>query len=180
MAELTIAEAAKALGVSPETLRRRARNGEIPARKGARGRYIVEIDDAALEQAARSSNGSSPSVDAAEIVRLHRELDRAQSEVQHRDRLIDEMRRRADRAEQEADRLAQQLAAATVRELQVLAQNDLYELTSGSLALDEMGGDIAEAAQGVERANAEQQQPARTKRWWQFWRRASGEPSPAN
>ena len=46
MAELTIREAADALGVSVDTIRRRVRRGELAARRDARGWILVDMADA--------------------------------------------------------------------------------------------------------------------------------------
>jgi hypothetical protein len=45
MPELGIPEYAAHLGVSADTVRRRIRAGEIPARRDARGRYVVLVPD---------------------------------------------------------------------------------------------------------------------------------------
>ena len=67
--DLTVAEAAAALGVSAETVRRRIRKGALSARKDARGEYRIVL---ALE----SSPALLPSFGEAEaeISRLRREL----------------------------------------------------------------------------------------------------------
>ncbi len=46
MAELTIRDAADALGVSVDTIRRRVRRGEFVSRRDARGWILVELPDA--------------------------------------------------------------------------------------------------------------------------------------
>lgn len=173
MAEMTIAEAAAALGVSPGTLRRRARQGELPSRKDPRGRYLVEVDVAAAEHQSAHRNGAAAAVQAAELLRLRQELDRVLRDVSHRDDLLGEARRRAERAEREADRLAQQLAAATVREMQIMAQSDLYALGG----IDELIEEPPEPADEL----ADLPEPAELprKRWWQIWRRAPRSLAPA-
>lgn len=45
MAEVTVGEAARILGVSLDTVRRRARLGLIQARRDEHGRYLVELPD---------------------------------------------------------------------------------------------------------------------------------------
>ncbi len=170
MSEMTIVDAAAALGVSPGTLRRRARRGELPARKDPRGRYLVEVDADSSAASPQSSNGAATAVQAAELARLSQELDRVAREVAHRDELLNESRRRAERAERESDRLAQQLAAATVRELQIMAQSDLYALTEPGLLAEQIEGAGATAASGDEVSAAG---APRGKRWWQLWRRAA-------
>jgi excisionase family DNA binding protein len=173
MAEMTITEAAAALGVSPGTLRRRARRGELPSRKDPKGRYLVEVDLGAAERErphVPATNGAATAMQAAELMRLRQELDRVLRDVAHRDELLDESRRRADRAEREADRLAQQLAAATVRELQIMAQSDLYAL-GGPEAFEEQAPASDGVASGSEAPSGAADALPR-KRWWQIWRRA--------
>ena len=46
MAELTIPEAAVALGLSTDTVRRRIRAGALASRTDARGRYLVDLPEA--------------------------------------------------------------------------------------------------------------------------------------
>ena len=173
---MTIAEAAAALGVSPGTLRRRARRGELPARKDPGGRYLVEVDVDGAEAVRSAANGAGTAAQAAELLRLRQELDRMQRDVSHRDELLSEARQRAARAERESDRLAQQLAAATVRELQVIAQSDLYALAEPELFAEEAGpADLPDPPDGeAEEAEAatDVTMAPRGKRWWQLWRRA--------
>ena len=173
MAEMTIAEAAAALGVSPGTLRRRARRGELPSRKDPRGRYLVEVDVGSFEEPRYASNGAPTAVQAAALLRMRQKLDRVLREVAHRDELLNEARQRADRAERESDRLAQQLAAATVRELQIMAQSDLYALAEPELLAEEVArADRSAPAEDVEEATGGTAAP-RGKRWWQVWRRGA-------
>jgi len=44
MAELTISEAAVALGVSVDTIRRKIKRGELRARQDNKGRYMVAVE----------------------------------------------------------------------------------------------------------------------------------------
>jgi excisionase family DNA binding protein len=169
MAELTITEAAAAFGVSPGTVRRRARRGDLPARKDLGGRYLVEVDDDSAEASRSAANGAATAAQASELLHLREELERVRREVSHSDELLDESRQRAARAELESDRLAQQLAAATVRELQRMAQSDLYALAEAELLAEEpapadLPGPADEDAAAV---------APRSKRWWQLWRRSS-------
>ena len=174
MAELTITEAAVALGVSPVTVRRRARRGDLPARKDPGGRYLVEVDVASA-QASRS--GAISAAQAAELLHLREELERVLREVSHRDELLNEMRQRAARAERESDRLAQQLAAATVREMQVMAQSDLYALGEAELFAEEAApADVPDQADPADPAGEDAASAAavapRGNRWWPLWRRS--------
>ncbi len=60
MTDLTIAEAAKHLGINPETLRTRIRRGQISARKDTTGQWRVHIPEApAAEQAEPGQVGQS-------------------------------------------------------------------------------------------------------------------------
>ena len=54
MAELTIPEAAAALGISTDTVRRRVKAGILTARTDERGRYLIEVADELLRPAAVS------------------------------------------------------------------------------------------------------------------------------
>ena len=44
MAELTVAQAAAQLGLSVDTVKRRAQKGKLPARQDDRGRWLVTLD----------------------------------------------------------------------------------------------------------------------------------------
>lgn len=46
MPRLTIKEAAQALGVSPDTIKRRIKAKELSAQKGNRGQWLVDVPDA--------------------------------------------------------------------------------------------------------------------------------------
>ncbi len=166
MAAMTIAEAAATLGVSPETIRRRARRGELPSRRDGRGRYLVDVELGLPPLSALASNDAT--LHAVELLRLRQELDQAMLELGHRDELIEEARRRAARAESESDRLQQQLAAATVRELQLLVQVELHALV-GSPEVQAAQLESAPAGSVLARPAAR-----RRKRWWRVGRRSPG------
>ena len=172
MAELTITEAAAALGVSPGTVRRRARRGELPARKDPGGRYLVEVDVDSAEASRSAANGTAAAAQAAELLHLREELERVLREVSHRDELLNETRQRAARAERESDRLAQQLAAATVRELQIMAQSDLYALAEPVLFAEEAAPADEPDPSDPAGEDAAPAVAPRGKRWWQLWRRS--------
>ena len=174
MAEITITEAASTLGVSPETIRRRVRRGELPSRKDERGRYLLDVELGLPPLSAIASNDAT--LHAAGLLRLRQELDQAVREIGHRDELLEEARKRTERAERESDRLQQQLAAATVRELQLLVQEELHAL----VAAPEVQ---AAQTEGAPAGSVLARPAARRgrKRWWQVWRRSpkiAAEPEP--
>ncbi|HLC23673.1 MAG TPA: helix-turn-helix domain-containing protein, partial [Dehalococcoidia bacterium] len=72
MAELTISEAAVALGVSVDTIRRKIKRGELRARQDNKGRYLVAVE--------APPRGAAPAVaglpeNAAETARLRLDLE---------------------------------------------------------------------------------------------------------
>lgn len=170
MPEMSIIEAAATLGVSPETIRKRVRRGELPSHKDDRGHYLVDVEFGLPPPPEFGGNGVGAALQAAELLRLQRELAQAVREIEHRDELLTEARQRAERAEKETDRLSQQLAAATVRELQGLVHGEIEEIRT-----------LAEAPEQPSLPAVERQLQPRGKRWWQFWRRgarALPEPQP--
>jgi excisionase family DNA binding protein len=170
MSEMSISEAATALGVSPETIRRRARRGELPARKDDRGRYRVLLDGG-LPPPPPGGVGREGALtaQATEIARLRVELDEALREIAHRDELLGETRQRATRAERESDRLAKQLAAATVRELQLLTYEDMVAIGQGPATSGTVGdGNPSTNGHAPEAAESEEKRG----HWWAPWRRS--------
>ena len=170
MPEMSIIEAAATLVVSPETIRKRVRRGELPSHKDDRGHYLVDVEFGLPPPPEFAGNGVGAALQAAELLRLQRELAQAVREIEHRDELLTEARQRAERAEKETDRLSQQLAAATVRELQGLVHGEIEEIRT-----------LAEAPEQPSPLALERQRRPRGKRRWQFWRRgvrALPEPQP--
>src|SRR5688500_2438517 len=141
MAELLLVEAAAALGVSVDTIRRRVKRGELAAHADGQGRLLVALPDDAMQPPSTASSAAehapSSAVQAAEQVlssaqhdaqqrladaqqarleALRDQLDAAQSEVSF---LRDELRRRDDGHEREREqwheRLHEALAALAMQ-----------------------------------------------------------------
>jgi hypothetical protein len=112
MTDLSIAEYAARLGISADTVRRRIRAGQIPARSDARGRYVVTIPD---EEAGDLHTAPMQSEDSAA---LRRELVHAREIVALERQHGEDLQHRLDQAERDRAELlqlvnqAQQLAAA--------------------------------------------------------------------
>lgn len=134
MAELLIQDAARKLGVSDETVRRRVKAGELTARRDPRGRWLVLLPD--VETAPQSpqtaphvAQAPQLAVEAAphapqpapqpphdETPVLRELLAEVRARVDEQAETITDLRRRLDQAEERArvdvDRLQQLLAAA--------------------------------------------------------------------
>jgi excisionase family DNA binding protein len=96
--ELTIAEAATALGVSVDTVRRRIRRGDLRARRDEHGRYLITLEmDSAETPAAKRARGAE-----AETER----------ELTHTREVLAEVRRQRDQLEQQVAALQEQISAA--------------------------------------------------------------------
>ena len=78
MAELTISEAAAALGVSVDTIRRKIKRGELRAHQDNKGRYLVAVETPRLVGAPPVA--SVPG-NAAETARLRLGLEHAEAMV---------------------------------------------------------------------------------------------------
>lgn len=74
MAELDVLDAAIALGVSPDTIRRRIRSGAVEARRDASGKWMVTVEGVA-------ASGAAARPDPAEFRTTLEELDRARQEI---------------------------------------------------------------------------------------------------
>lgn len=113
MAELSISEAAAALGVSVDTIRRKIKRGEMQAEQDEHGKYMVKV------KAADGGPVAPPTVGGpAETARLRLELDQAE-------RMIDELRHQREvlEAELQGARQAMQDAATERSELRRLLGN---------------------------------------------------------
>lgn len=125
MAELDVLAAAAALGVSPDTIRRRIRAGAVEARRDASGKWLVTVDGST----AAGPTGAGPrdlvvareELEHArgEIARLQERLVSSQAEaarLQEEARglraLLDEVRASRDRAYADAADLWQMLGRA--------------------------------------------------------------------
>ena len=131
-----------------------------------RGHYLVDVEFGLPPPPEFGGNGVGAALQAAELLRLQRELAQAVREIEHREELLAEARQRAERAEKETDRLSQQLAAAMVRELQGLVQGEIEEIRTLAETPEQPLAVSAALA-------AEQELQPRGKRRWQFWRRGA-------
>ena len=96
MATVGIREAARLLGVSTDTIRRRIERRDLPAHKDASGRWLIELDDSLMVPVAPAPT-EMPSGEREELIRL-----RAENDALHM--LLDEVRTSRDRTvEAEAD-----------------------------------------------------------------------------
>ncbi|GEM_PF-665111 len=145
MAELTITEAAAALGVSVDTVRRRIKSGEMEAHQDSRGKYLVAVE---------ASNGTPVAVPGpgglADVARLKLDLDHAFA-------MVDELRHQRETLEAELQGARQALQdAATdrseMRKLLGIAQMQL------SQALPALGAGEAKPSASA----------PRKRRWWPF------------
>lgn len=96
MAEMTIPEAAAALGVSTDTIRRRIIRGELRARRDERGRYLVTIEG--------PPTATAQGPVAAEQAHLRLELDYSRQileELRHQRKILEDQLEAARRASQE-------------------------------------------------------------------------------
>jgi excisionase family DNA binding protein len=89
MPELSMREAAGALGVSLDTVKRRVRRGDLPARRDGRGWWLVQVPDTAPEAPPQAA----PDADVvqgllAHITELTRHLDEAAKERAELRRLL--------------------------------------------------------------------------------------------
>ena len=89
MATVGIREAARFLGVSTDTIRRRIERRDLPAHKDASGRWLIDLDDSLVVPAAPP---------ATELISSDREeLIRLRAENQALQMLLDEVRTSRDR-----------------------------------------------------------------------------------
>ena len=107
MATVGIREAARLLGVSTDTIRRRIERGDLPAHKDARGRWVIEVDESMF------AAPPEPAIDVTaqqreELIRLRAENDALQA-------LLDEVRSSRDRTVEAEAELRRILALFAVR-----------------------------------------------------------------
>jgi excisionase family DNA binding protein len=89
MATVGIREAARLLGVSTDTIRRRIERRDLPAHKDASGRWLIDLDDSLVVPAAPPGTELISS-DREELIRLRAENEALQV-------LLDEVRTSRDR-----------------------------------------------------------------------------------
>ncbi|HVS41032.1 MAG TPA: helix-turn-helix domain-containing protein [Candidatus Dormibacteraeota bacterium] len=108
MVTVGIREAARLLGVSTDTIRRRIERRDLPAHKDASGRWLIDLDDSLMAQAAPAAP-EMPSGDREELIRL-----RAENEALHV--LLDEVRTSRDRTVEAEAELRRIIAVLTLRQ----------------------------------------------------------------
>jgi excisionase family DNA binding protein len=156
MTEMTIREAADALGVSMDTIRRRVRRGEFASRRDARGWVLVELPDTLGSTSAMHAPAAIGSVPTAgEGMPLPEVLARLEEENRW-------LRGQLDEAARERAELRQLLAGAMrTPELPAPVQTPTPDtaVAAQRAQSDAAGTDRVVAIVGRSR------QP-----WWQFWR----------
>lgn len=107
MATVGIREAARLLGVSTDTIRRRIDRNDLPAHKDASGRWLIELDDS-LVVAPPPASTDLIAGDREELIRL-----RAENEALRM--LLEEVRTSRDRTVEAEAELRRILAVITFR-----------------------------------------------------------------
>ena len=108
MATVGIREAARLLGVSTDTIRRRIERRDLPAHKDASGRWLIELDDSLVVPPAPAP-AEMMSSDREELIQL-----RAENAALHV--LLDEVRTSRDRTVEAEAELRRILAVLTFRQ----------------------------------------------------------------
>ncbi|MBI2858587.1 MAG: excisionase family DNA-binding protein [Chloroflexi bacterium] len=136
MAELTISEAAAALGVSVDTVRRKIKRGEMQAHQDPRGKYLVQVDETEVER---------PQVDAEDNGQA--DMARLKLELVHSRAMLEELRHQREtlEAELQGTRQALQDAATERSEMRRLLGNAQMQL---SQALPALGAGAAKPKAG--------------------------------
>jgi excisionase family DNA binding protein len=98
MAEMTIAEAAAALGLSVDTVRRRIRAGQLESRTDPRGRVVVQVEKPLPGDAEQAAPDPRQVELEQELARLREQLSVTLAER-------DWLRSRVESAERERERL---------------------------------------------------------------------------
>lgn len=144
MAELTITQAAGALGVSDDTIRRRIESGKLQARTDEHGRRWVILPDAEAAHATEDGAAKPEAASEALLTQVAGERDQLREQVRF---------------------LQQQLDAATQAQEQLRQLLAREQELARALMLPAPG----DAGDGEERETSEEpEQPRR--HWWQ-WRR---------
>ena len=108
MATVGIREAARLLGVSMDTIRRRIDRGDLPAHKDASGRWLIDLDDTLIVTPPPPPAPEMLSVEREELIRLRAEKEALQV-------LLDEVRTSRDRTVEAEAELRQILGMMTLR-----------------------------------------------------------------
>ncbi len=126
MPYVSIKEAAEALGVSQDTIRRRIKAGEIPAQQEPMGsgyRWLVDVPEDAAEDAAQARGPTHTATAEGQAVELSAaalELERLRTEVAGLERLVSEVSADRDHWREHAHR--SQVMAETAQRLAERAQ----------------------------------------------------------
>ena len=112
MARIGITEAAQQLGLSPDTIRRRIRKGQLTAIRDNRGMWQIDVPDDATAEPCIGRNNVAPPY-AAPMQPDSAALDMLREQLQHERERADRAEARSDRIEARAD---QDRAAAAERE----------------------------------------------------------------
>ncbi|HEY2706028.1 MAG TPA: helix-turn-helix domain-containing protein [Candidatus Dormibacteraeota bacterium] len=107
MATVGIREAARLLGVSTDTIRRRIERRDLPAHKDASGRWLIDLDDSLVVPAAPAATELMTS-DREELIRLRAEKHALQM-------LLEEVRTSRDRTVEAEAELRRIIAMLTLR-----------------------------------------------------------------
>ena len=106
MATVGIRDAARLLGVSTDTIRRRIERGDLSAHKDARGRWVIEVEESMI---------APPPAPATEVAAEREEVIRLRAENQALQALLDEVRSSRDRTVEAEAELRRILALFAVR-----------------------------------------------------------------
>jgi len=159
MAELTVPEAAAALGVHHETIRRRIRRGELAARKDERGRVLVDVP---RTHADATHTPLHTQAEADTIAGLLAALAESQAALR--------------REQENSAQLLERLKAAEGQVLGLLATQGRIappvETTYNTLpATAQHAATHAESHENRPARPQSGQQPTARRVWWRFWRR---------
>jgi septal ring factor EnvC (AmiA/AmiB activator) len=167
MPDVTLPEAAAALGVSIDTIRRRIKRGDLLARKDGAGRYVVTIDTDAAQAHAHDAAA------AAAVAEQQSEADRLRLELAHARELVEELRRQRETLDTQLAAHRHQIEQdaierAELRRLLGNAQQQLAHLLPAP-----MQGAPPEGAPGRERERDGDNHHRHEVHapWWRFWRR---------
>jgi excisionase family DNA binding protein len=144
MHRVTVAEAAKLLGISADGVRMRVRRGTIEHEKDENGRLLVYLDEAELER-----NEAEDSTADMYLALLREQIEQLRNEVTDWKEQL--------REEREANRENRRLLAAALERLP-----PALEAPSEAREGPESGSE--EATQGT--TPPEQQEPSQRRSWW--------------
>lgn len=153
---VTIPEAAAAMGLSSDTIRRRIKTGELVSQRDPRGRYLVEVEDlASVDARLESDQLAGAQVDPAIAL-----------ELEHTRELLEEVRRQRDMLETQVEAQQKQIEADAVERAELRQLLAMHMQQSQARLAVPMSADAGSTPQ---RAS---QRP-----WWRFWRSGSSHTS---